>query len=407
MDIFINILLVAAALVLSIILIRKKVNLGLVMLADSAIIALIARMPPGKALEYSIIGISSKSTIKLVIVLFLIMMLENIMRNTGMITTMVDNLKELTGSNRLAAALLPAALGLLPSPGGARFSCPMVEEVTTVNTDPLNKAFINHWFRHIWLDGFILYPGVILAAELMQVSVIKFFIHLVPFMLFNVILGTVFGLLKVKKEVIVRTKPKMQSLKSLLIAMLPIIILITFYILILELTPYSLEIAATAVVTALFIIKKYSFKMIFKTAKEAFPVKLVIIIIGVMVFKEIIVGSGAIDSLAELMNAYGIPIFALFILLPFIGGFTSGLTVSYISLAFPILIPLGLDASIWAAALAFTIGSVAVMVTPLHLCIVMTADYFNTTLTAVIKRTAIAEIPLFVLSIVLLFIIVV
>jgi integral membrane protein (TIGR00529 family) len=406
-DIFINVLLVAAAFVLSIILIRKKVNLGLVMLADSVIIALIARMPPGKALEYSIKGVLSNSTIKLGVALFLIMMLENIMRSTGMIRTMVDNLKELTGSNRLAAALLPAALGLLPSPGGARFSCPMVEEVTLDNTDPLNKTFVNHWFRHIWLDGFILYPGVILAAELMQVSVISFFIHLVPFMVINAILGTAFGLLRIKKEIIVRTKPKMQSLKSLFGAMLPIIALIILYILLLNVTPYSLEIASVAVVTALLFIKRYTLKMVLKTAREAFPVKLVIIIIGVMVFKEVLIGSGAIISLSELMKAYGIPAVILFIQLTFICGFTSGLTVSFISLAFPILIPLGLDKSIWAAVLAFAIGSVGVMITPLHLCVVMTADYFNTPLTAVIKKVTIAEIPLLVLSVVALVMIVV
>lgn len=407
MGIYINIFLAAAAIVLSIILIRKKVNLGLVMLADSAIIVLIARMTPGEALDFAIKGVLSSSTIKLVIALFLIMMLENTMRNTGMIKTMVENLKELTGSNRLAAALLPAALGLLPSPGGARFSCPMVEEVTLDNTDSLNKTFVNHWFRHIWLDGFILYPGVILAAELMQVSVISFFIHLLPFMLLNVILGLLFGLSGIKREVIIRTKPKMQSLKSLFGATLPVIALITLYILLLNFTPYSLEIASVTVVAALLIIKRYTFKMVLKTAREAFPVKLVIIIVGVMVFKEILVGSGAINSLSDLMNLYGIPVVILFILLPFIGGFTSGLTVSYISLAFPILIPLGLGTNLWAATLVYAIGSAGVMTTPLHLCIVMTADYFNTPLTAIIKRVAIAEIPLVVLSVVLLVIIVV
>ncbi len=395
-------MLAVAALALTVLLLGKKVNLGLEMLIDSVFIAAIARIPAGKTLEYALTGALSKSTIKLVIILFLIMMLENIMRNSGMIRAMVDNLKELTGSNRLAAALLPAALGLLPSPGGARFSCPMVEEVTMENTNVLNKAFINYWFRHIWLDGFILYPGVILAAELLNVSVISMFVHLIPFMLVNVLIGTVFGLAHVRKEEIARTRPAGQSFAAFIRAMLPVIILIVVYILLLDITPYSLELASGGMVVALFILKRYSFKKILQTAREAFPVKLVLIIVGVMVFKEILFDSGAVNALSGLMNAYGIPPAVLFMLLPFIGGFTSGITVSFVSLTFPILIPLGLDTSLWFAAAAFVAGSIGGMVTPLHLCAVMTADYFKASLPALLKKIAISEIPLLVMAVALL-----
>lgn len=406
MIILINFMLAVAALALTVLLLRKKVNLGLVMLMDSVFIAAIARIPAGKTLDYAITGALSKSTIKLIIILFLIMMLENIMRNSGMVRKMVDNLKELTGSNRLASALLPTALGLLPSPGGARFSCPMVEEVAKENTDSMNKAFINYWFRHIWLDGFILYPGVILAAELLKVSVISLFIRLIPFMLVSVALGAVFGLVYVKKEKIVRTKPVGQSLVAFTIAMLPVIIVITVYVLLLNITPYSLEIASGGTVAALFIIKKYTLKKIIETTIEAFPVKLVIIIVGVMVFKEILLESGAISSLSGIMNTYGIPPAVLFVLLPFAGGFTSGITVSYVSLTFPILIPLGLDNNLWFSAIAYAAGSVGGMITPLHLCAVMTADYFKTSLVGLLKRVVIAETPLMILSIVVLIILV-
>lgn len=402
MNNWIDISLAAIALILTVVLLRKKVNLGLVMLIDSVFIAGIARIPAMKALEYAFNGTFSKSTIKLVMILFLIMMLENIMRNSGMIRIMVDNLKELTGSNRMAAALLPAVLGLLPSPGGARFSCPMVEEVALDNTDGNNKAFINYWFRHIWLDGFILYPGVILAAELLKVSVIELFAHLLPFMLVSVILGAIFGLTGVKKEAIARSRPVGQSLAAFLTAMLPVLIVILCYILLLNITPYSLEIASGVMVAALLILKKYSLKKIGKTAKEAFPVKLVLIIIGVMIFKEILFASGAITSLSVLMSSYGIPAAVLFILLPFAGGFTSGITVSYVSLTFPILIPLGLDKSLWFAAVAFTSGSVGSMITPLHLCAVMSTDYFKSSLGSLLRKVAIAEIPLILLSIVAL-----
>lgn len=402
MSILINTLLAVVALALTIFLLRKKVNLGLVMLMDSAFIALIAKIPVEKSLDYFLAGALSKSTIKLIIILFLIMMLENIMRNTGMISEIVENLKELTGGNRLASAILPATLGLLPSPGGARFSCPMVEEVTKENTNSMNKAYINYWFRHVWLDGFILYPGVILAAELMQISVISFFMHLIPFMLVSVVIGTITGLSGVKKEEIARTKPFKKSITAFLTAMLPILIVITAYVLLIDVTPYSLEIASGGVVAALLIIKRYTLKSIAKTAGEAFPVKLVIIIFGVMVFKEFVLNSGAITALSNLLNTYGIPPAVLFLLLPFAGGFTSGITVSFVSLTFPILIPLGLDKSIWYAVIAFTAGTIGNMFTPLHLCAVMTADYYHVSLSKLLRRVSFSEIPMMVLVVAIL-----
>ena len=407
MDIVINILLVVIALALTIFLLKKEVNLGIVMLVNSVFIAVIAGMPIGNALKYAYRGAVSISTIKLVLLLFLIMMLENIMRNTGMIRSMVNSLKEVVGGNRLAAGLLPAVIGLLPSPGGARFSCPMIEEVTKANTGSSNKSFINYWFRHIWLDGFILYPGVILAAELLKISVISMFLHLVPFMVISIIVGSVFGLTQIKKEEIKRIKPVMDSLKTFFISMLPIIFVIITYISLLNVTGFSLEIASSAVVLALLIIKKYSFKKVLKTAKEAFPVKLVLIILGVMVFKEVLLDSGAVTELSILMKTFGIPVVVLYVLLPFIGGFTSGLTVSYVSLTFPILIPLGLGDNIWYAVLAFIIGYGGVMTTPLHLCAVMTADYFKTSLSKLLKRIAVAEIPLLIISLVALYILIV
>lgn len=402
MSVIINILLISAALALTVFLLKKEVNLGFIMLMDSVFIVLIAKIPVSSAFHYAFIGAFSKSSLKLNLILILIMMLENIMRNSGMIRSMVDSLKELVGSNRMAAGLLPMVIGLLPSPGGARFSCPMVEEVTKENAESLNKSFINYWFRHVWMDGFILYPGVILAAELLKVSVISLFLHIIPFMIISLIIGILFGLMHVKKEVVNKTKPVKESLKVFIISMLPIIAVITVYIALLNFTDYSLEIASGGTVAALFILKRYTFAQIKKSAKEAFPVKLIFIILGVMVFNEILKYSGAITGLSGLMNTYGIPVVLLFILLPLLGSFSSGIMVNFVSLVFPILIPFGLGNSLWLAAATYVAGYIGNMITPLHLCAIMTTDYFKSPLTRLLKKVTVAEIPLFVLTVAVL-----
>lgn len=394
MNALIQILILAVAVIITFYLLKKGTNVGMVMLMDSVFVAVLFRVTFTDTLRFALNGLVSDKTLKLILALFLIMMLENIMRSTGAIKAMVESLKELVKSNRLAAAFLPAVLGLLPSPGGARFSCPMVEEITKESTDEDNKAFVNYWFRHIWMDGFILYPGIIVGAELLGISVISFFFHLIPFMVLNVLIGAFLGLRRIKKEAIPVTRPWKESLRIFTKALLPIILVILIYIALLNVTGYSLEIACILMVIALLIVNKYDAKRIVITAKEAFPVKLVIIIIGVMIFKEILLGSGAMDQLPELMERYHIPAAVLFMVLPFLGGFSSGITVSYISMTFPVLIPLGLGENIWYCALAFISGAAGTMLTPLHLCAVMTADFFKSSLGKLLQRVAVGQVVL-------------
>jgi integral membrane protein (TIGR00529 family) len=376
------------------------------MLLDVVFLVIGARIPINKALTYSLNGLISDKTLKLIFILFIIMMIENTMRTTGMIRKAVENLKELVGSNRLSAAMLPSMLGLLPSPGGARFSCPMVEESLGENSDGETKAYVNYWFRHIWLDGFILYPGVILAAELLNASVLTMFLYILPFMIITAIVGAVTGVMHINRVIIKRTRSVSEALINFLKGLLPVLILIGIYIIFLYvpvpfLRSYSLEISSTIVVIGLFIYKRYTLARIVETAKQAFPVKLVIIVIGVMIFKEVLLESGIMNGLPDTIAKYGISPVALFLILPFIGAVTSGITVSYVSMTFPILITLGLGTNLWYAAMAYVAGSIGNAITPLHLCAVMSADFFKVPLNRLLVRVAKAEIVLAIVVIIM------
>lgn len=376
---------------------KKGINVGLVMLLDSAVLVLLTQIPFKDAVKYAFFSTISLQTIKLIFAMISILVLENIMRTTGMIKTMADSLKELVGSSRTAAAFIPAVIGLLPSPGGARFSCPMVEEVTSTNSDSANKAFINYWFRHVWMDGFILYPGIILASELLGVSVIGFFIRILPFMALRVLLGYFFSLKSVKKENIRKSKPGLESLRTFITSLMPVIIVISLYMLLIRIsafniTGYSLEISVTFVVIAMFIIKKYSLGKIVSTIKSAFQAKLILIIVGVMVFKDILFATDIMNGLPGLLKAYSVPLAVLYILLPFLGGVVSGIGVTAVSMTFPLLMHIGLGSNPWYAVMAFSAGFSGCMVTPLHLCGVMTADYFKSSLGSMLKKVIIAEV---------------
>jgi uncharacterized protein len=325
------------------------------------------------------------------------MMLENILRKTGMLKDIVISLKELVGSNRAVAGMLPLVVGLLPSPGGARFSCPMVDEIASKHSTGENLTFVNYWFRHTWMDGFLLYPGIILAAQLLEINVLAFFIRLLPFMIFTGIVGYFAGLRKIKKEKSNFTKNKRENIYIFLRSISPVFSVIIIYILLLNVTAYALELSLASVCGALFFVKRYKMRDVFETVKSSFPAKLILMIFGVMVFRDTLFGSGLLEGLPSLLSDAGIPVYAAFLLLPFATGAFTGICVSYISISFPILLTIGLNDNLWYGVLAFVAGYIGMMITPVHLCMVVTSEYFKNSISNVVKKVFISEIPLMII----------
>jgi uncharacterized protein len=397
-----DIIIITAALVTAVLLLKKRANIGIIMIVESVFLIIPADLKVSDYLMTVYNSVRSQSTLRLIIVFIFIMILENILRKSGMMKDISSSLKEIIGNNRMAAGILPVVVGLLPSPGGARFSCPMVEEAASGNSADGDLAFVNYWFRHIWMDGFILYPGIILTAELIGVSVISFFIKLLPFIFVTAATGYFTGLRKIRKVKTVGVNNRKHNLKLFLISLSPVLIVIILYMILIGITDLALEISLVSVSVSLFIIKKYTLKDIWKAIKESFPFKLILIIFGVMIFKDVLFETGLLDGLPAFLDKSGIPVYAAFLILPFAAGVSTGITVSFISMSFPILLTLGLAGNIWYSVLAFTAGYIGMMITPVHLCMVVTGEYFRNPLHKLMKKVMISEIPLALLIIVLM-----
>src|SRR5450756_1829515 len=117
------------------------------------------------------------------------MILERSMRDEGMLSSLAQNLKQLVGNGKAVAYLMPAVIGMLPSPGGARFSCPMVEEVAGNRSSQETKAFVNYWFRHVWQDCFFLYPSAIAASKILGLNVFQVSLPVMAFGVFHAWVG--------------------------------------------------------------------------------------------------------------------------------------------------------------------------------------------------------------------------
>lgn len=387
--------------------IKKKINMGFVMLIASGIVILVSDMPLRSSSLIAARTLSSyKTTISLILVMYLIILLENIMQEKGMISRIVADLKKICGSNRVTASLLSAVIGLLPSLGGARFSCPLVEETVRENGSSETKAFINTWYRHVLMDGFILYPGIILAAGITNVSIGALFLKLLVFIIITAISGLFFGTITVKLEKNDKYFASKLRIVSLIKSLSPILVTIAIYMLTFNFSPYAMEFSLCAVNIMLFTVFKYNYKEILRILKKSFILKYIVIIVGVMVFKNILVSSSIMGQIPKWVEALPLPQKALFIILPMMAGALTGISVGFVSISFPILLALGLKDNLWYGAIAYAAGQIGQMITPLHLCNVITAEYFNVPLNRLIIRIAAAEIPvIIVLTLFLIFIV--
>ncbi len=96
--------------------------------------------------------------------------------------------------------------------------------------------------------------------------------------------------------------------------------------------------------------------------------------------------SGAVANLSRYFVAQGIPALPIICLLPFLTGLLTGLTVGFVGSTFPILISMGGEASLANISLAFAAGFVGVLLSPVHLCLVLTREYFKADLWGMYKK---------------------
>ncbi|MEW6601123.1 MAG: DUF401 family protein [Nitrospirota bacterium] len=376
----IDIIKIISVLAVIVLLLKRKWKLGLVMMLSSVILALLYMLTPLDFLAACRIAAADKTTINLVVALTLIRIFENVMRKSGLMQRMMDSLRGMVVDRRILMAAMPALIGLLPSMGGAMFSAPMVEEAAKgIKISPEKKAFINYMFRHPWEFTLPLYPGVVLAAAITAHSLRELFLANLPYALCLVAGGTIWGLkgVGVHKEGFKRISTS--GLLSFLPLALILIMVIVFHL--------NLSLSMGVVIISLFIVQRYSFDSVYQSLKDGLSWEILFIILGVMTFKAVLQSSGAVANIGNFFTANNIPVLPVLFFLPFIYGLLTGLTVGFVGGTFPILLGLENTNHIGAVTFAFASGYVGVLLSPVHLCLVLTREYFGAAMSGIYDRT--------------------
>lgn len=372
-----------ACFALIVILIRFKVPVGITLVLSSILLTFLEFGFSLRFLEPFWETMYSLRTWKLIMIIMMVVTLGDILAKQGYLERMVKALKAYI-SPRSVARVAPALIGLLPMPGGAMVSAPIVEELSRgSNISGEAKTAVNFWWRHIWEPVWPLYQSLILAAAILGISVWKVASYCFPITIACMIAGYLVIRLPLPKA---RSKSNgiFLFLKEIVYSMWPVLFIVFTGIVF----RVDLIISLLALYLILLIGKITTFKSIYASFKKEFSFDIVLIFLGGLSLMNVIEsGQTAAETLTAL-QAGGIPIDLVVFALPFIVGLLTGLTAAYVGVGFPIVssafaLTGGLSSGIY---LAYAGGLMGIMVSPVHLCLVLTKRYFKAGFQGLFKR---------------------
>jgi len=386
-----------AVIAVIIFLIRIKWKLEYIMLLASLLIGVLFGLSPVQIGKNFVLALVDPATLKLIGIIVLVYILSGVLRKVESLKDLVDSLQGLVKDYRLVLAFIPALLGLIPMPAGAIFSAPMVKDVGgRVGLTPEEELFVNYWFRHIWEFVWPLFPGIILFAGLLKVEIQEVIVVQFPLTIITVIVGFIWEYKNLRKDTtLINKKDILFNLKKLFFGVWPILLII---VLVLGTKTDLLLSLLIVILSLIFInIKKLSLKILKEIVKNDIDLSVVILIASIMIFKRILQVSGGIEIIPEAFAKLGVHPFIVLFSIPFFIATMTGVGSAALGIGLPVLLPIIVqgEPNLYYAMLAFAGSFAGVMISPMHLCLVVTKNYFKADMAKIYKMLT---LPLIIIS---------
>ncbi len=389
--------------VLVLFLIRKKLSLGNAFLIGAVLLSVLFGLLPRAVVGSMAASIVYPKTLALALIVSMILILSSSMELAGQMQRLLGNFKGLISNIRINLIVFPALIGLLPMPGGAIFSAPMVKDLGTQSALSGDKlSFINYWFRHIWEYCWPLYPGVLLATILADLNILSF----VAFMLPITILAVYFGYWPLRdlrpagKNIERNTSnrnvlPFISEMTPILVVIFPGLIMGVLFSYAFPWLSVSKEVGLiVALLMAIGFVwyhNKLTREQIWQVVSDRQILNMMYIVVSILIFKGVLEDSHAVEAISKELILLNVPLVLIAVVLPFLVGLITGITIAFVGVTLPILIPLihsigGTDFILPYVMLAMVCGFAGVLLSPLHLCLILSNEYFNTSMGAVYRH---------------------
>jgi hypothetical protein len=372
--------------------IRLKLGLGLSILAGSLVLALCFDLTPLAWLKAVPTALLTEEAFVLCLIIAVILAFSALYSASGQSKRFMQAIRGQVRSRSLLLVFFPALIGLLPMPGGAIFSAPMVQRAAEeLDIAPRDQTLINYWFRHIWELAWPLYPGLILASSLANIPITGIIALMWPGPLVSLAIGWLFILRPALKNA-----PRLAPVETRdrvgrdWIGGIPLLTAIAGSIagewICARLWPgrpmeYGV-IAALALASVVSLaLARARWTEVLREAGKDNTMSLLAVVGSIFVFKEVLHQGHVVNALAQSLGG-GSAVLVMAATLPFLVGFVSGLGLAFVGATFPLLFGLAQStgqAHLIPAILSLGLysGLAGIMSSPMHICYLMTCDFFH------------------------------
>jgi integral membrane protein (TIGR00529 family) len=379
-------------------LLNRKVKMGNAMLAGSMLLFFLTQPTLDKLLTAVSTTITSSSTWEISIALYFVMCLEYQLRTSGIINEFMCSARNIFKSERFLLVLMPAFLGFLPSLGGAIFSAPLVEDASRdYGLAAEKKAVINYWFRHIWEFTNPLFTGMLLANQLSGIPLGDLVTHMSWLTVLALLIGWVFLIAPLTPGSAAAAGSERsgasRNWRYIALATAPVLANIVLVVVF----KVSAAVSMAAVVASMIVVLRQGIADIRAMLIHALDRKLLWGVFGILFFQNILRLSGVVEDVTVLLNSLAIPAAVVVSIMAFMGGILTGTSQGFVAIAFPFIALLS-PGDISLVMAAFIAGTAGHMLSPAHLCMVVTLDYFKASFFKTIRPVLTLEIIMLAVS---------
>jgi integral membrane protein (TIGR00529 family) len=395
-----NLIGVILAFIVILILIRKKVNFGLSLFLGSLIIGVFSLQIitpldiPKAMIEASFYSFEKQEimteTLELALLMTLIFVLAKTMQETGAITKLIDSMRTFFSKGG-TLAVIPAVYGLMPVPGGALFSAPFIDkEGDKYKLKNEQKNFLNIWFRHIWFPIYPISSAMILICSMKfsGIPIQMLMLANIPSFLGVLLIGFIF-LRRYTKNIPQTTSNVKRDYHGLVFILPPIVPLLFYPLKFVGLTETRCFLLGVSMsLLLLYFLLHTDTKTYTGIMKKSFTWNLAFAIFGIMILREMIRISQIHVLITETMQNLAFPALLIVLLIPLLLGSLTGYNLGAVALSYPLvesfftftgIQPLGLTSLIFMSSL------IGYLISPIHLCNVLSSEYLKTDTTRMYK----------------------
>lgn len=276
----------------------------------------------------------------------------------------------------LSLVLLTSVLGILPAIGGALFSCALVKNIGKgTSAKDLQLAEINFWFRHFHVFINPLIPGVVLTAALTEVSIFQLMLVLAPMGLLSFLTGWLWFISPIDFKSTFSWQPLRLSktfyLSSFFILLGGLLSLLFFK------NSLIFFLFWCACLTAVLSLKLLGFRRVVGTFIPTRKLlKILWDVSGVLIFAFLLREGGLNDLILSWTRTSVLPMLFILSLGIFFMGIVTGVCHAYVALLMPIA-ALFYSHDPLIIGFLLGVGLSSQFVTPSHLCLIVTSEYFD------------------------------